>query len=447
MKPSGPPSVRFDPQRRARSSELRAAIKALAAFLEQREEELRPRKRARKAADWRHFRLAVEAIACNLITLPLMAKDRPLAVPRKATAMWRNKRYGNPVYGQHFLDAIDVMAHDEVNLIAVLTRGYRIEGVGKQNTTIVPTTAFAERFPPSLAGWDAIDRATEPEVLILKAAKEGDAEHGKIIDYANTRETRRLRKEVQRINSALERAPVLMVADGEPPADGKDGQPIDPLRRTVRRIFNNGSWREGGRLFDGFWESMRREDRFRLLRIRSAAHPEGEPIANVDFSQLFPRLAYWRVKATPPDDDLYDLIGGGLPRDGLKKLFNSLFYRPLRNWPAETAELFPEGTKLRDAVRLISDAHAPIARLFGTGVGYGLMFAESCILIEALGTLYGQGIAALPLHDSVLVARSEADAAKRAMMDAFTAATGVSGGKLKIDFGEEIRGEQRLRLP
>jgi hypothetical protein len=55
---------------------------------------------------------------------------------------------------------------------------------------------------------------------------------------------------------------------------------------------------------------MRREDRFRLLRICTAAHPEGEPIANVDFSQLFPRLAYHLIKQEPPDGDLYDLGGG-----------------------------------------------------------------------------------------------------------------------------------------
>ena len=40
---------------------------------------------------------------------------------------------------------------------------------------------------------------------------------------------------------------------------------------------------------------MRREDRFKFLRICTKAHPEGERIANVDFGQLFPTLAYHKV--------------------------------------------------------------------------------------------------------------------------------------------------------
>src|ERR1700685_2825171 len=100
-----------------------------------------------------------------------------------------------------------------------------------------------------------------------------------------------------------------------------DGQPINPTRRSVRGIFNNASWYEGGRLFDGFWESMRRADRFKVLRIRTAACPEGEPIANVYFSQLLPKLAYHNVNhPVPRDVDLYDLAGGGSSRDGFKKL-------------------------------------------------------------------------------------------------------------------------------
>jgi len=47
------------------------------------------------------------------------------------------------------------------------------------------------------------------------------------------------------------------------------------------------------------------------------------------------------------------------------------------------------------------------------------MFTESTILIEALGRLNNLGVTALPLHDSVLVAVSDAAAAKRVMEDVF----------------------------
>jgi len=75
----------------------------------------------------------------------------------------------------------------------------------------------------------------------LKASKDRSADDKTIIDYDDTRQTRVLRREVERINGFLKLAPFRMIADSEPPADDDDGQPIDPSRRTVRRIFNNGS--------------------------------------------------------------------------------------------------------------------------------------------------------------------------------------------------------------
>ncbi len=89
--------------------------------------------------------------------------------------------------------------------------------------------------------------------------------------------------------------------------------------------------------------------------------------------------------------------------------------------------------------RVQFNAHAPIADLFGSGIGFRLMFIESGILIEALQALFAKGITALPLHDSVLVAASEAGAAEEVMKEAFARVTGESGGKLKVDFGSLLQ--------
>jgi hypothetical protein len=144
----------------------------------------------------------------------------------------------------------------------------------------------------------------------------------------------------------------------------------------------------------------------KFLRISTHANPDGEPIANVDFGQLFPTLAYHREGLSVPDGDLYDVIGGGLRREGWKKLTNALLFAdgPMTRWPEGTSSLFGKGTKLRDALGIVKHFHAPIAHLFGTGIGFKLMLMESEILIQALGGLAQRGITALPLHDSVLVA-------------------------------------------
>jgi hypothetical protein len=181
---------------------------------------------------------------------------------------------------------------------------------------------------------------------------------------------------------------------------------------------------------------MRRADRFAFLRICTAANPQGEPVANVDFSQLLPTLAYHQARHRVPDGDLYDIGGGASLRDGWKRLVNALLFAegPMSRWPEETSSQFGKGTKLVDALSLIRHVHAPIAHLFGTGVGFRLMLIESEILIQALGHFAHNGITALPLHDSVLVAVSEVEAAKGIMAEAFAVYTADARAKLKVDF-------------
>ena len=107
----------------------------------------------------------------------------------------------------------------------------------------------------------------------------------------------------------------------------------------------------------------------------------------------------------------------------------------MTRWPSDTSQFFPKGTKLRDVLALIRYAHAPIANLFGTGVGFKLMLIESEILIEALTSFAHRGITALPLHDSVLVAASEAEEARGVMADAFGLFAPDARAKLKVTFG------------
>ena len=90
---------------------------------------------------------------------------------------------------------------------------------------------------------------------------------------------------------------------------------------------------------------MKREDRFKFLRICTKATPDGESIANVDFSQLFPTLAYHKVGCAPFDGDLYDIVGDGSSREGWKTLVNAMLFAKgmMTRWPSETSSLFPKG--------------------------------------------------------------------------------------------------------
>jgi len=125
-------SVMFDPLRRAATPELKAPSSLSSHSLSSAKPiSLFDRGRG-KDADRRNFHLAIEAIACNLAGLALTGLDWPLAVPRSSGVMWSKGRYNVPAYGQHFVDALDLMAQPRVGLVEDLSRGYSFAGGHKQ---------------------------------------------------------------------------------------------------------------------------------------------------------------------------------------------------------------------------------------------------------------------------------------------------------------------------
>jgi len=403
----------FDPQLRAKSAELQASVRRFANTLLAHEAARGSRKRARKDADTGKFYVAVEALACNLILLEATGSNSKLAVPRSHAVIWQGNAKSNPVFGQHFLDAIDLMS--AMGLIAEGRRGYRISARSKMPSLVEPRERLADHLPLCPPAWREIHQIDEPVVVILKEGKDEDG-NAAVISYRETAQSKKFANQVRTINKFLREADIEIAGQDESgPSLGKGGHVIAPYRRSLRRIFNNGTWQHGGRLAGAaFWLSMERPERKRI-RIH------GQRVAEVDYGQLFPRLAYVRAGTPQPDGDLYDLFGNSTGRDGCKKLMNALLFSrgPLKNWPEDTHRHFPHGINLRTAIEMLSAKHAPIAHLFGKGLGFQLMRIESDMLIEVLTELSAAGVTALPLHDAVLVAKSHASVAQETMEAVF----------------------------
>jgi len=418
----------FDPQYRARTPALADAIKEFATWLARQELERGLRIRARAIPVRKHFKLAVEALACNLLLLGAMEGKTALAVPRSHGFIWAKGRYANSVYGQHFLDLIDLMT--KLDLIKKISKGYRISAKIKAPSLIASTRRLADHLPIGSFDWTSLRRIEEPEVIILKEGKDEDG-RSEALNYRDSQKTRQWRGQIKRINSWLQDADIETTDGSAHLRVGEDGGLIVAYRRGVRRIFNNSNWQHGGRLAGGFWMSMKREERFRDLRL------DQQPVCDVDYRQLFPRLAYVRAQAEQPDGDIYDMAGDGSGRDGWKTLMNAMLFAEgrLGNWPKDSRQHFPDGTKLRDATDMLREKHASIAHLLETGIGFQLMRIESDMLISVVTHLFSNGIIALPLHDAVLVARSHAEAAREAMQHEFTFRTGSRCAIVSIDFG------------
>jgi len=423
------PTIMFDATRRAHALGLRQRIGALRDFLSNLEKSSGRRRRSRAAAEEKAFAAAVDAISCNLLAASLLRPGTRVAVPRDKTLMSGEANAKPSVYGRHFIDILDLMASPEVGLLEQ-TIGHR-GASGKQGTrtTILARPALAEHLPLGALTWRDMTREENAEVLFLRGEKPAKGATAPTLFFDETRDTGKLRREVDRINRRLADADIEVVREN-------DFWPVDPTDRRLRRIFNNGSWMEGGRFAGGFWMNMPKKDRFRLIHIG------GEPIVSADYKQLFPHLAYAMANALDPtvkspEDDLYEMLGHPECRAGWKKIVNAMLFteKRLAVWPDETGALMPKGMRPKDAYAIVERVHAPLTGLFWTGVGYHLMNTESRILVRALETLAKRGVVALPIHDAVLVAESAAKVAREVLQAEIESATKLTIPMVEIERG------------
>jgi hypothetical protein len=373
------------------------------------EDTVLPRRRGRKSQDLVRHEDLVSTVVANLAYL-IVSGHRPqrIAVPL-ANAKAKLTRYDRPGFGLLSDTLQDLHGAGFLDLKKPTEPG--------RVSTIAPTRWLRRIVRDAKVTFGDFERVKGEEVIRLSRS-EWDYPAGKklreLIDYSDTATTRRYRADMRRINSYLTNADLAFVADDDPP--------VDVASRTLIRTFNlpplaGGTIRFdlGGRLFGGWWENLRKPKR-RYIRV------DGEPIADLDFKNLFVRLAYRHAGLDPPpsSDDLYAVPGFKKHREGIKKVLSAMLFadKALSRMPRDTKQLFPKGATATTVRAAILALHPALAGTFETGVGYSLMFTESEMLVAILLRLNAVGITALPMHDGIMVPVSKADRAARVMGDA-----------------------------
>ena len=203
-------------------------------------------------------------------------------------------------------------------------------------------------------------------------------------------------------------------------------EPIDFSQRTLVRIFSNGSFKQGGRYYRGWWLNVPSEYR-KYITI------DEKRTAEFDFSQLNPHLLYHSKYKQLGSEDAYDRVLDGEHRKIVKQAFNSMVQSstPLKNCPRDIdmsgmAMNWPE---LRER---ILKAHKPIADLFFSGVGNHLQFQDSNIAERVMLHFADMDAPALPVHDSFILhhAYGESGEVEEAMRKAFFEVTGENISKI-----------------
>lgn len=401
----------FNPWRFAATEKAKALVQEAIQAVEA--SETRPRKR--RANDQVSFEATVEAILCDLMHHHI--DQRPgdgIYVSRSKQLLTAKTRYRPTIYRKVFPDILDKL--DAAGWI-VQELGTPGKGGSGRRTVIQMSRLLFDKV--TSAGVSEIDIGTDnhSEVIILKRPKNPDDywDQGEVIEYADNEVTNTLRDQMQQINRWLKTADI-----------GTSVGSSD--ERTLRRIFTNGSFRSGGRLYGGFWQNIKAEERGYSVFI------DGENHAELDYGQMGLRVLYGHVGIDPGQGDLYDTPGLGGPvsgklRAGVKMVLNAMIFssKPITRFPKDTRQLFPKAITIDAVTAAIEERHSSVRHLFYTGTGHRDQFTESQIMVDLLLRLIGEGITALQLHDAVLVAQSKADRTETIMLETFRDHVGIPG--------------------
>lgn len=350
-------------------------------------------------------KLCVNSVASNLVKAALSPSQYVgLAVP---LGNGKSTRYDRRDFNVDVL-RLTIEELKQAGLVTVEPAIFR-----ERRTVVAPTPSFLRLVAKHEVSIADLHHLKGRETIELWA---GSRRSGKkmAVDYADCREADALRADMAQINKVLNAADIRLGGHLTGPIELVRKFRIDSPQAPVK-------FDRHGRLYGGFWEDLAKDQRYRLTI-------DGEQVVDLDFASMFIQLAYCRQGAEPPNGDMYAIPGLEGHRKAVKSLMVSLFFRNVeaRRLPSGSKEALPEGWSMERIKAAAKVLHPAIASLFDTNVGFELMALESEILVGILLELAAKGVAALPMHDGIMVAASHKELAIEIMAKVSTRNVGRS---------------------
>lgn len=407
----------FKPWRRAKSPRARAMMVSIQTDCLKFEKQNGLRQRARKARDRQIWNEQIDALVSEAVHEYLLFPDRWISISFSKRMLGNQGRYGSKVMSSTLPDVVRLLDNPEIGVLE-LEMGciFDWDGKGSRQSRFRAGKQLIHTIDEMEMTVGEFVRKNEGEVIILRRERAHRLDKPISIPYTDTEDTIRYRNEVKIINAWLEQADIEFDED-------YPDQNVSTQERYLRRIFNNGSFSEGGRLYGGFWMNLSKKQRKEGLRIN------GSPIVALDFGQMAARIMYGMAGCQPHFEDAYLLPTlNGQYRSTVKTIFNAMLNSdtPIKRFPPGTRPKDIDGSlKIGHITGGILDHHAPVSHLFYSGHGLKVMFSESQIMLSILNQLMDMNIVALPVHDALLVEEDYLDAARKVMLSTFRKHTGV----------------------
>ena len=291
------------------------------------------------------------------------------------------------------------------------------------------------------------------ETIILKAPndKTDKRNEAALSDWEDTQTTIKMRENLDHINENMLRHWYdLYIADetydlllkeiaqrrrrSKTEEERQKNEPINLSSRTLRRVFNRGSFEMGGRFYGGWWQNI-------PSAYRSVITINGYRTVEADYSQFHPNILYHLHQAKLSGQDAYERILGPEHRDLSKKIFNACLNSSYEtNRPPKGMTISQTGLTWREIKERLRKTHPQIENAFFTDQGMRLQFYDSQMAEHVMLAFAKDKKPILPVHDSFLVLEDDQELLLERMKSAYQQ---VLGAGIKID----LKQAKFMRLP
>ena len=299
----------------------------------------------------------------------------------------------------------------------------RYDAIHSSYTRLRATSDLTDIFDQHEIGYASIVRLIDRGALILKE-RLPDVSSMPPDDVAVSEPI------VQRVNNLIAGAVIDLPNDAwdrvvlrHAAAATKDkkerGDAGDLTANALFRSFKY-DWKQGGRLYGGWWIGLPKEER-PYLTIN------GEQTVELDYDQFHPSILFARI-GRPLDFPLYSLPGLDVPglREVGKQTFMVLLNSDATNrkpgmvkMPVKYRKLLPKGLAPEEYMRRLYDRMEPISRWFSTGEGIRLQRDDSDLAVSILAAMEALDIVTLPVHDSFIVQERHGQALRDTMSSCY----------------------------
>lgn len=324
-------------------------------------------------------------------------------------------------------------------------RGYIVLVVGFEDprSSIRRLTRMraTQRLVELLNGISTLDYSTRVETVELKdSAKQ-------LIEYEDNDLTNRIRGDLEIINDLISNSWIDLRVSNITFLQICSERIIELSRNTLKRVFNNSSFEQGGRFYGGWWLEIPKQ-------YRPYITIDGAETVELDYSSMHLAILYIHAGLSLPDGDLY--LIDGYPREIVKTVFtrsvncnsrsdavNSILNsirkeirkaeRAIRKATTEeerqiavnkrTEIIEYTSEQLLEVAFRFENLHSQIASALYQGTGLELQNLDSRIANLLMLRLSEANIVALPVHDSFIVKREHEQRLLQMMITCFRTLT------------------------